>query len=184
MEDEDIVSRIVHHITKDFTTRARVLIPIGVTINIVGGLIVNLLHLPVYLDTIGTVLVAVLAGPWVGATTGAASNIILGLVVRPTLLPYTITTVTVGLVAGYMAKAGFFQRFWKVVVVGIVLVFAATFTVAPTTAIFFGGATGGGADIIRGTILATGEKLMAAMFRAEFLLQPVDKITVVVIAYP
>ena len=55
-------------IASDFTTRAWVLIPIGVGINFVGGTLVNVLQLPVFLDTIGTILVALLAGPWVGGS--------------------------------------------------------------------------------------------------------------------
>ena len=39
-----------------------------------GGVLVTTLRLPLYLDTIGTILVAVLAGPWVGALTGIITN--------------------------------------------------------------------------------------------------------------
>jgi energy-coupling factor transport system substrate-specific component len=49
-------------IASDFTTRAWVLIPVGVGINFVGGTLVTVLKLPIFLDTIGTILVALLAG--------------------------------------------------------------------------------------------------------------------------
>ncbi|MBK6793312.1 MAG: hypothetical protein IPG80_12440 [Anaerolineales bacterium] len=48
-----------------------VLIPIAIAINVAVGQIVLVLKLPVFLDSIGTVLVAVLCGPWAGALTGA-----------------------------------------------------------------------------------------------------------------
>ena len=55
---------------KDFTLMAILLMPVGVAINIVGGQLVNFLKLPLHLDAIGTILVACIAGPWVGALTG------------------------------------------------------------------------------------------------------------------
>lgn len=51
-------------IKNNFNTQTWVLIPIAITINIAVGQIVLLLKLPVFLDLIGTVLVAVLCGPW------------------------------------------------------------------------------------------------------------------------
>jgi energy-coupling factor transport system substrate-specific component len=57
-------------IVSDFTTRACVLILAGVGISVVGETLVTVLRLSIFLDTIGTILVALLAGPWVGALTG------------------------------------------------------------------------------------------------------------------
>ncbi|HKG53288.1 MAG TPA: hypothetical protein VKB04_03430, partial [Anaerolineales bacterium] len=67
------------NIGSNFNTMTWVLIPVAIAINITIGQIVVLLKLPVYLDSIGTVLVAVLCGPWAGAVTGALSNTIWGL---------------------------------------------------------------------------------------------------------
>ena len=58
-------------IKKDFSTMTWVLIPVAIAINIAVGQIVVLLKLPVYLDSIGTVLVGIICGPWAGALTGA-----------------------------------------------------------------------------------------------------------------
>jgi energy-coupling factor transport system substrate-specific component len=57
-------------IASDFTTRAWVLILAGVGISVVGETLVTVLRSSIFLDTIGTILVALLAGPWVGALTG------------------------------------------------------------------------------------------------------------------
>ena len=59
---------------KDFSTMTWVLIPVAIAINIVIGQVVIWLRLPVYLDSIGTVFVGVLCGPWAGALTGALST--------------------------------------------------------------------------------------------------------------
>ena len=64
-------------VSGQFTTRVIALIPVAIAINIVIGYIAqNVLKLPIYLDSIGTILVGVLAGPLAGALTGALSNII------------------------------------------------------------------------------------------------------------
>ena len=49
---------------------------VAIAINIAVGSIVYALRLPIYLDSIGTVLVGALAGPWAGALTGILSNLI------------------------------------------------------------------------------------------------------------
>ncbi|MEJ7696966.1 MAG: hypothetical protein WKF78_10215 [Candidatus Limnocylindrales bacterium] len=54
-----------------FDTRTIVLIPIAIAINIVLGQTVGAaLKIPIYLDSIGTILVGVLAGPIPGLVTG------------------------------------------------------------------------------------------------------------------
>ena len=52
---------------KEFSTRTLVLMPVAIAINIAVGEIVTRLKLPIYLDSIGTVLVGALAGPWAAA---------------------------------------------------------------------------------------------------------------------
>ncbi len=62
-----ILEEGVSRIKADFTTLTVALIPVAIVINIVVGQIVqSVLKLPIYLDSIGTVLVAVLAGPLAG----------------------------------------------------------------------------------------------------------------------
>src|SRR5215210_4788878 len=90
----------------DFSTMTLVLIPVAIAINIVIGQIVSLLKLPVYLDSIGTVLVGVLAGPWAGALTGVLSNTIWGLTIDPNALPWFPVALFIGLVAGICANVG------------------------------------------------------------------------------
>ena len=58
--------------------------PIAVAINIIlGATVANALKLPIYLDSIGTILVGALAGPVAGALTGFLSNTLWTYVVPP-----------------------------------------------------------------------------------------------------
>ena len=73
----------VERVRRDFTPLTLTLIPLGIALNIVVGQLVGALNLPIFLDSIGTVLVALLAGPWVAALTGLLSNLIWGLISSP-----------------------------------------------------------------------------------------------------
>jgi hypothetical protein len=98
-------------VSRQFTTRVIVLIPVAIAINIVIGYITqNVLKLPIYLDSIGTILVGVLAGPLAGALTGAASNVIWGYVLNvPTIVPFFITAAVIGVIAGFWGYLGVYR---------------------------------------------------------------------------
>ena len=74
-------------IKAQFSTKCLVLIPIAVGINLIGGTLCSALKLPLFLDMIGTIVVACLSGPWVAALTGLLTNLFLALVANPVYLP-------------------------------------------------------------------------------------------------
>jgi energy-coupling factor transport system substrate-specific component len=139
---------MLDRIKSNFNTQTWVLIPIAIAINIAVGQIVLLLKLPVYLDSIGTVLVAVLCGPWAGALTGALSNIIWGIAIDPGALPWWPVAFFIGYIAGRMAEWGFFKSWWKVVVTGFVIALTATIVGTPIAVYLFGGITASGSSSI------------------------------------
>lgn len=73
-------------IKAQFSTKCLVLIPIAVGINLIGGTLCSALKLPLFLDMIGTIVVACLSGPWVAALTGLLTNLFLALVANPVYL--------------------------------------------------------------------------------------------------
>jgi uncharacterized membrane protein len=119
----------------EFTTRTLVLIPIAIAINIAIGELVFRLKLPVYLDSIGTVLVGALAGPWAGMVTGALTNLIWGFI-NPTAAPFFYVAAVIGLLAGFAGKRGAFEKEsprWISVLIGAVFVFSLTMFVLAFT---------------------------------------------------
>ena len=62
--------------SRELSTATLALMVVAIAINVTVGGIVVFLRLPIYLDSIGTVLVGVLAGPWAGALTGLLANLI------------------------------------------------------------------------------------------------------------
>jgi hypothetical protein len=102
-------------ITSQFDTRTIVLIPIAIAINIIlGQTVAAALKVPIYLDSIGTILVGVLAGPIAGALTGGLANLIWTYVLPAPFhsdyaAPFFIVAVEIGLLAGIFGRLGFFR---------------------------------------------------------------------------
>ena len=100
-------------ISGQFTTRVIVLIPVAIAINIVLGYTVqSVLKLPIYLDSIGTIFVGVLAGPLAGALTGILSNLIwqyAPVVGGGTIGPFAVTAGVIGFLAGLWGYLGVFR---------------------------------------------------------------------------
>jgi hypothetical protein len=96
-----------------FSTRVITLMPVAIAINIVLGYTVqSVLKLPIYLDSIGTILVGVLAGPLAGAATGVLSNVIWQYapgIGGGTIGPFAITAGVIGLLAGIWGRLGVYR---------------------------------------------------------------------------
>lgn len=170
-------------IKKDFNTITWVLIPVAIAINVAIGQIVVILRLPVYLDSIGTVLVAAVAGPWAGALTGTLSNIIWGLLIDPNALPWFPVALFIGFVAGWCAVGGLFKSWWKVVVTGFLVAITAAVVSTPISVYLYGGITASGSSFITAYLLETGRGIYEAVFSTNFLVEPIDKIATAILAF-
>ncbi len=174
---------MLESIRKDFNTRTWVLIPVAIAINVVIGQIVVVLRLPVYLDSIGTVLVAALAGPWAGALTGTFSNIIWGLAIDPNAFPWFPVALFIGFVAGWCAIGGLFRSWWRAVITGFLVALTAAVVSTPIAVYLYGGITASGSSFITAYLLETGQGLVEAVFSTNFLVEPVDKIATAMLSF-
>jgi energy-coupling factor transport system substrate-specific component len=175
--------KLIESIKKDFNTMTWVLIPVAIAINVVMGEIVVLLKLPVYLDSIGTVLVAALCGPWAGALTGALSNTIWGLLIDPNALPWWPVAFFIGFVAGWCARAGLFKSWWKVVITGFLVALTAALVSTPIAVYIYGGITASGSSFITAYLLQTGQSLLPAVLITNNVVEPFDKISTCLLAF-
>lgn len=88
--------------------RLLALIPSAVALNLAIGFVVNQLGLPLYLDSIGTVLTSALAGPPAGVIAGLLSQGVRSLYEGFIWLPFGAVQVLVALIAALAARrAGF-----------------------------------------------------------------------------
>ena len=167
----------------DFSSRTLVLIPIMIAINMAIGQIVSLIKLPIFLDSIGTVFIALLCGPWVGLLTGFLTNIIWGMITSPVAAAFSPVAAVIGLAAGFCASAGLFRNWWKVILSGIIIGAAASITAIPIRVYMFGGITGSGADFVTAYLLALGKDLFSSVIATVLISNIPDKIVTALIAW-
>jgi energy-coupling factor transport system substrate-specific component len=133
---------------RPLSTLALALIPRAVALNLALGAVVGALKLPVYLDSVGTILVAVLAGPWAGMVTGIVSNSVLGLLVSPALFAFIPVAVVIGGLAGVAGRMGAFRSLAGSLAAGVVIGVAAALVSAVIVIALMGGLTASGTGIL------------------------------------
>ena len=155
---------------KDFTTTVMVLMAVAIVINIAAGQLVSMLKLPVYLDSIGTVLVGIMAGPWAGGLTGLLTNLIWGMISSPVAAAFSPVAMAIGITAGLCAKFGLFRTWWLAIISGIIITFFNAVVAVPIKLYLFGGITGSGADFITSYMLAVGKGLFGSVVISVLIL--------------
>lgn len=137
---------------KKMTVNQMVLIALAACINTAGGQAALALRLPVYLDSIGTILAGILLGPVYGMLPNLLSGILMGM----TTDIYSLYFAPVGMVTGFMAGLAS-RRMPELMgrVRGLRLFLAAALITVPGTIVsslicagLFGGITSSGSTVL------------------------------------
>jgi len=123
-------------------TLAIVLIPVCIAIDWAGHAVASTLKLPLFLDSIGTVLGGVLAGPWVGGIAGLITNFISSGTVDPIAAPYCVISLAIGLAAGIGAYYGWHKTWPGRVLLYVVIVLVASIGSTPLNLGLYQGQSG------------------------------------------
>ena len=166
-----------------FTTTAWVLIPVAIGINLIGRFFTQTLNLPLFLDTIGTTMAAFLAGPWVAAVAGVLTNLVIGLTIEATSIPFGIVNAAIGIVAGFMAAHGFLRSTGKIIVMMLALTATTIITAMPLVVLVFEGVSGSGVDAVTGFFAASGRNMVESVLGQQLLTTPGDKVLTVLLAF-
>ncbi|WP_028116011.1 membrane protein [Ferrimonas senticii] len=147
-----------------FSNRNLSLMAVGIAINMTGGQLVSLLNLPfLFLDSVGSLIVALLAGPWAALATGLTTNLLWGLISGPIAAAFAPVAGVIGLVAGICAQRGGFQSLPKVLLSALAITIALTLVAAPIRGYLFGGATGSGTDLVVAYLTAVSDSLLQSV---------------------
>jgi energy-coupling factor transport system substrate-specific component len=180
-----------------FTTPRLVAIALCAALNFAIGNIVYLVKLPIYLDSIGTILCALLIFPDRGAAIVCAFiagfiGVILSLAINPFLPWFTFSVLAIVLVSALLtARATQTFRaqplapipfFGTVIVCGIVTGIVSAIVSAPVVVYLFGGVTGSGSAFVVAFFLKTGQQLLNSAVFAGLTTEPVDKTLQVLVA--
>ena len=87
-----------------------VVIPACIGINFTGHLLAVQFHLPLFLDSTGTILCALIAGPWVGGSVGVITNLVTANSIDPNAAPYAAVSFAIGFAAGLAARQGWHRQ--------------------------------------------------------------------------
>jgi energy-coupling factor transport system substrate-specific component len=180
------------------TTPRLIVIALCAALNFSIGTMVYLIKLPIYLDSIGTILCALLLAAdrkvafvcaWIAAT---LSLIVSALLINPFIPWFAGTDVAIALVSAFLtsrgvatfrarpiAKTAFAGR---VVAYGIVTGLAAAVVSAPVVAYLFGGVTGSGSALVVAVFLQAGQQLLSASLSSGLTIEPIDKTLQVLLA--
>jgi signal transduction histidine kinase/CheY-like chemotaxis protein len=157
----------------------------AVVLNIaLGQLVQRVLHLPFYLDSVGTMLIAALLGPLAGSVAGVLTNLIWGVVFsQPAIMPFALTAAAIGWASGMAVAMGAFRGLWRVLGAGVLIGVLAALVSAPIAAYMFGGATGAGTDELTSYFRATSANVLQAVTVQGLLADPLDKTVSFVLAW-
>ena len=166
-----------------FTTRTLVLMATGIALNMALGQLAELLKLPIFLDSLGTMLVAVLCGPWIDGLTGLITNLLWGLIQGPTAAFFAPVAAIIGVAAGLLARPGLFRTPWGAAIAGALIAMALAPVAVPIRIYLFGGVTGSGADFLTAYLAKVGQDLFSSVLVTVITSNLADKIVTALLVW-
>ena len=161
-----------------------ILIICGIAINIGGAQLAKALKLPLFLDCIGTILIAATGGYLPGAIVGFLSNMINALN-DPANAYYTLLSVLIGLCAAFYARRGYFRSIWKALLLTFPLAIIGGALGSILTYLIYGFGFGEGISLgLARTLYQSGNlSLFFAQFISDMIIDLADKFVSLVIVY-
>jgi len=165
------------------SVRKMCVVALAIVLNVIGGQIALMLHLPIYLDSIGTIMIAMLYGP----VYGMLPPLLYGLVMGFTLDIYSLYFMPVGLMLGLMTglvSKYFSLKKWRMIPGAMLITIPGTIVSAVITAMLFGGITSSGSTVIVQVLNKAGLGLTASVFIVQILTDYLDRLlSLVVVSY-
>lgn len=158
-----------------FTTAKIAMVAMAICINYIGGQLALALHLPIYLESIGTILIGAMFGPAFGVLPPMISGILMAFTGDIYSLYFAPVGMILGLTAGFVLK--------RIHSVGFMLLLSAFLITLPGTivcaiinAILFGGVTSSGSSAIVAALSHTPLGLTGAIFVVQIFTDYLDRV--------
>jgi len=168
--------------------------PIIVLFAVFGGSLLNLalfyfvevMQLPVFLDSIFTIMVTAVFGIWPGIVVGFLTNA--GMEVLDafsgTKIPFAAVNILTAILTALLVRKGFFDSIPGILVSVMIIALANALAGAFIVTLVFGGTTDESVDQIVRAITVTGKSLFTSAFLGRILINVVDKGLSLLIVYP
>ncbi|WZH35329.1 MAG: hypothetical protein PIR02_11120 [Microbacterium enclense] len=146
-------------------------------LNFAGLVLVQHLHLPLYLDMAGTAVAAIVFGPWYGVAVGLATNLLGFAVGAPGAAPFALVNAVGALVWGYgVRRFGMGTDIVRYFQLNLLVAIACSLVGAPLGVLLYGGFSGHGSDTVTSSLEVLGLPLVAAAFSTNILTSVIDKL--------
>jgi energy-coupling factor transport system substrate-specific component len=178
-----MLKTIRRRIAEEMTGAALPFVAFCIALNLTVGQITALLKIPLYLDSIGTVLVAVLVGPWSAIICGSFANLFASAFGSPTMMFFIPVVVVIGAFTGYLARRAWFRKWYLVVAGGILQGVLAAIVSAPISAYLFSGVMMAGTDFLVLYFRSMGNTLLNSVFYQGLASDPVDKLVTYLLVF-
>lgn len=152
---------------------------IAIAINYVGANIALFLRLPLYLDTIGTLLVAVVFGPWLGAAAAIISALLSWMTTDIFSLYFSPVAILVAVIAGFLVKKNSkaTSLIWKSLLVSL----PGTIVSSAITVILFHGITSSGSSLLAQFLHSMGLDMTISLVLVQASTDYIDRLLSLII---
>ncbi len=168
---------------KKWNTFQIVFLAFCASLNVGVGAIVSLVKLPVYLDSIGTIMAAALGGWVYGSAVGLFSVVVSTVMIAPTSWAYGGTAIIIALCVSVLRRYGYLRSLSVTIGGGLIVGIAAAIISAPVTTYLYGGVSLAGTDAVTAFFKAMGNTLLESVILSGFSTDPFDKLISSVIAF-
>ncbi|MCX7970822.1 MAG: ECF transporter S component [Negativicutes bacterium] len=154
----------------------------GVMMNVVASYLAEMLKIPLlFLDTLGTMLVAAGGGIGLGVLTGIATSTLQAILFNPRDFPFVIVNVAVAVIIGGAARwLGF--GYPVALASGLVTAIICPLVGTPVAVWLYGGLTGGGTDFLYLWLRTSEMSVFEAAFWPRVAANLVDKLVSAMVA--
>ena len=165
------------------SVRKMCVVALAIVLNVIGGQIALMLHLPIYLDSMGTIMIAMLYGPVYGMLTPLLYGLVMGFTLHIYSLYFMPVGLMLGLVTGLVSRY-FSLKKWRMIPGAMLITIPGTIVSAVITAVLFGGITSSGSTVIVQVLNKAGLGLTASVFIVQILTDYLDRLlSLVVVSY-
>ncbi|HEN0661215.1 TPA: ECF transporter S component [Streptococcus agalactiae] len=156
-------------------------ISIAIAINLVGANLALFLRLPIYLDTIGTLLIAVILGPWYAARTAFLSALINWMTTDIFSLYYSPVAIVVAIITGILIKRNCkpSSLLWKSLIISL----PGTIIASVITVILFKGITSSGSSIIAQFLHGIGLDMTSSLILVQVGTDYMDRLISLILVF-
>lgn len=154
-----------------------------VLLNMILAKTAVLLSLPVYLDSVGTIISVTLMPWYLSIATALCTSFLGALVINPDFLAYGVTQLTIVLVALFCFRIGMLTTLHESLISGLLIAVSAVLVSAPVTVLLFDGITWSETNALTAILLASGKNIWQSVIQGAIFIETIDKMSASLLAW-